>query len=57
MNKRKQRTEDLRKRIMDVDRQDYVVNTIEQHNFDKLICSGVIVRCSLKTSESPVEAR
>jgi len=35
---------------MDVDRHDYVVNTIEQHNFDKLVRSGVIVRCP----ESPV---
>lgn len=56
MNKRKQRTDNLRKRIMDVDRDDYVVNTIEQHNFDKLVCSGVIVRRPLQAPESPVEA-
>lgn len=49
MNKRKQRTEELRKVIEEVVREDYVVNTIEQHNFEKLIRSGVIVR-------RPVEA-
>lgn len=53
MNKRKQRTDNLRKRIMDVDRHDYIVNTIERHNFDKLVRSGVIVR---QAPESPVEA-
>ena len=45
MNKRKQRTDELRKVIEDVVREDYVVNTIEQHNFEKLVRSGMIVRC------------
>ena len=43
MNKRKQRTENLRKAIRDVDTNDYVVNTIEQHNFDRIVAQGIIV--------------
>ena len=51
MNKRKQRTENLRKAIRDIDTKDYVVNSIEQHNFDKLVRSGVIAPLP---PESPV---
>ncbi len=51
MNKRKQRTENLRKAIKNMDTYDYVTNTIEQHNFEKLVRSGVIV-CGLETSRN-----
>ena len=46
MNKRRQRTEELRKALRDREVSEYVNNTLEQHNFDNLVRRGIIVEKS-----------
>ena len=43
MNKRRQRTEELRKALRDREVSEYVNNTLERHNFDNLVRRGIIV--------------
>ena len=43
MNKRRQRTEELHRVLKERAVSEYVVNTLEQHNFDNLVRRGIIV--------------
>ena len=46
MNKRKQRSERWYKALKDRAVSEYVLNTLEQHNFDNLVRRGIIVEKS-----------
>ena len=43
-NKHRKRTEEFKRAIQDQMVNDIVVNDIEQHNFNKLVRQGIIVR-------------